>query len=50
MKKINEDIATIVKLPDVQAHWQTIGALTVVGTPSSSTPSSARTRSVTANC
>ena len=33
VKKINEDIASVVKLPDVQAHWQTIGALTIVNTP-----------------
>jgi tripartite-type tricarboxylate transporter receptor subunit TctC len=33
LKKISEDIASIMKLPDVQARWQTIGALTVVNTP-----------------
>ena len=33
VKKINEDIAAILKLPDVQARWQTTGALTVVSTP-----------------
>ena len=33
VKKINEDIAGILQLPDVQARWQTTGALTVVNTP-----------------
>ena len=33
VKKINEDIAESLKLPDVQARWQTTGALTVVSTP-----------------
>lgn len=33
IKKINEDIAESLKLPDVQARWQTTGALTVVSTP-----------------
>jgi len=33
LKKINEDITSILKLPDVQARWQTIGALAVTNTP-----------------
>jgi len=33
VKKINEDIAGISQLPDVQARWRTTGALTVVNTP-----------------
>ena len=33
LKKISEDIATVIKLPDVQARWQTIGAVAVVSTP-----------------
>jgi len=33
VKKINEDIAEILKLPDVQERWKTTGALTVVSTP-----------------
>jgi tripartite-type tricarboxylate transporter receptor subunit TctC len=30
LKKIHDDIAEIIKLPDVQARWQTIGAVAVV--------------------
>jgi tripartite-type tricarboxylate transporter receptor subunit TctC len=30
LKKIRDDIAEIIKLPDVQARWQTIGAVAVV--------------------
>jgi tripartite-type tricarboxylate transporter receptor subunit TctC len=30
LKKIRDDIADIIKLPDVQARWQTIGAVAVV--------------------
>jgi tripartite-type tricarboxylate transporter receptor subunit TctC len=33
LKKISEDIAAVLKLPDVQARWQTIGALAVTDTP-----------------
>lgn len=33
LKKISEDIATVIKLPEVQARWQTIGAVAVVSTP-----------------
>jgi tripartite-type tricarboxylate transporter receptor subunit TctC len=33
LKKISEDIASILKLPDVQARFQTIGALTVTTSP-----------------
>jgi tripartite-type tricarboxylate transporter receptor subunit TctC len=33
LKKISRDIATIMKMPDVQARWQTIGALAVTDTP-----------------
>jgi tripartite-type tricarboxylate transporter receptor subunit TctC len=33
LKKISEDIASVMKLPDVQARWQTIGALAVTNTP-----------------
>ena len=33
VKKINEDIAAILKLPDVQERWKTVGALTVTSTP-----------------
>jgi tripartite-type tricarboxylate transporter receptor subunit TctC len=33
IKKINEDIAAILKLPDVQERWKTVGALAVVSTP-----------------
>jgi len=33
LKKISEDIASVMKLPDVQARWQTIGALAVNNTP-----------------
>jgi tripartite-type tricarboxylate transporter receptor subunit TctC len=33
IKKINEDIASILKLPDVQQRWQTIGAVAVTDTP-----------------
>ena len=33
VKKINEDITSILQLPDVQARWQTTGALAVVSTP-----------------
>lgn len=32
LKKIHDDIAEIIKLPDVQARWQTIGAVAVVST------------------
>jgi tripartite-type tricarboxylate transporter receptor subunit TctC len=33
LKKISEDVATIIKSPDVQARWQTIGAVAVVCAP-----------------
>jgi tripartite-type tricarboxylate transporter receptor subunit TctC len=33
IKKINEDIAEVLKLPDVQQRWQTIGAVAVTDTP-----------------
>jgi len=33
LKKINADIAEILKLPDVQTRWQTIGAVAVTDTP-----------------
>jgi tripartite-type tricarboxylate transporter receptor subunit TctC len=33
LKKISEDIAAVLKLPDVQARWQTVGALAVTDTP-----------------
>ena len=33
LKKISEDIASVMKMPDVQARWQTIGALAVINTP-----------------
>jgi tripartite-type tricarboxylate transporter receptor subunit TctC len=33
LKKISEDIASILKSPDVQTRWQAIGALAVVDTP-----------------
>jgi tripartite-type tricarboxylate transporter receptor subunit TctC len=33
LKKINADIAEILKLPDVQQRWQTIGAVAVTDTP-----------------
>ena len=33
VKKINEDIASVLKLPDVQERWKTVGALAVTNTP-----------------
>jgi tripartite-type tricarboxylate transporter receptor subunit TctC len=33
VKKINEDIASILKLPEVQERWKTVGAVPVVTTP-----------------
>jgi tripartite-type tricarboxylate transporter receptor subunit TctC len=33
IKKVNADIASILKLPDVQTRWQTIGAVAVTDTP-----------------
>ena len=33
LKKINADIASVMKLPDVQKRWETVGALTVTDTP-----------------
>jgi tripartite-type tricarboxylate transporter receptor subunit TctC len=33
IKKINADIAEVLKLPDVQQRWQTIGAVAVTDTP-----------------
>jgi len=33
VKKINEDITSILKLPDVLERWKTVGALTTVSTP-----------------
>jgi tripartite-type tricarboxylate transporter receptor subunit TctC len=33
LKKVGEDIAAVMKNPDVQARWQTIGALAVTDTP-----------------
>ena len=34
LKQIHDDIAEIIKLPDVQARWQTIGAVAVVSNTS----------------
>jgi tripartite-type tricarboxylate transporter receptor subunit TctC len=33
IKKINEDIATILKTPEMQARWQTLGAIPMTSTP-----------------
>jgi tripartite-type tricarboxylate transporter receptor subunit TctC len=33
LKKVGEDIAAVMKTPEVQARWQTIGALAVTDTP-----------------
>jgi tripartite-type tricarboxylate transporter receptor subunit TctC len=33
VKKINEDIATILKTPEMQARWQTLGAIPITSTP-----------------
>ncbi len=33
LKKIHDDIVEIIKLPEVQARWQTIGAVAVTTTP-----------------
>lgn len=33
VKKINEDIATVMKEPDMQARWQKLSAIPVVNTP-----------------
>jgi tripartite-type tricarboxylate transporter receptor subunit TctC len=33
LKKINADIAEVLKVPDVQQRWQTIGAVAVTDTP-----------------
>ena len=33
VKKINEDIATVMKEPDKQARWQKLSAIPVVNTP-----------------
>jgi tripartite-type tricarboxylate transporter receptor subunit TctC len=33
LKKVSDDIATVLKEPDVHARWQTLGAVPVVSTP-----------------
>jgi tripartite-type tricarboxylate transporter receptor subunit TctC len=33
LKKISDDVAAILKMPDVQAHWETLGAIPVSNTP-----------------
>jgi tripartite-type tricarboxylate transporter receptor subunit TctC len=33
LKKVGDDIAAVMKTPEVQARWQTIGALAVTDTP-----------------
>jgi tripartite-type tricarboxylate transporter receptor subunit TctC len=33
VKKISEDIATILKTPEMQARWQTLGAIPITSTP-----------------
>lgn len=33
IKKINEDIASILKTPEMQARWQSLGAIPMVSTP-----------------
>ena len=33
IKKISDDIATILKTPEMQARWQTLGAIPLVSTP-----------------
>ncbi len=33
VKKISEDIATILKTPEMQARWQSLGAITITSTP-----------------
>jgi tripartite-type tricarboxylate transporter receptor subunit TctC len=33
LKKISADVATVLKMPDVQARWETLGAIPVSNTP-----------------
>jgi tripartite-type tricarboxylate transporter receptor subunit TctC len=33
IKKISEDIASILKTPEMQARWQTLGAIPITSTP-----------------
>ena len=33
IKKISQDIATVLKTPEMQARWQSLGAITLTSTP-----------------